>query len=382
MALSMELYSQPVLNISNYVTVKLTERNYLLWKMQFESFLSRQGLLGFVNGSTPQPEPTLTTHITSYDTVTPNPAYQAWIWSDQVVRVWLLGSLSEDILTEVIKTTTSQEVWVFLASEFNKVSSSRSFGLRRKLQNTEKKDMPMLEYLRELKSVFEQLESIGSPVSETMKLFAALNGLGREYEPIKTSIERILDSTPSPTLEDVIPLLTAYNDRLQAYNEESDIAPHLPFNTHRSGYNNRGRGRSQRSRGRGSYSNKGRRFHQQISPFDTSSLDFVVSGYSIHGRPVCQICRKVGHGAFKCWHRFDNTYHSDLPAALAALGITDVQYQAGHKWTTDSGATAHITSSQNHLQQSKQYLGGVQTVGTEWRLRHAARPSVSGMDVM
>ncbi|XP_010468379.1 PREDICTED: uncharacterized protein LOC104748437 [Camelina sativa] len=216
--------------------------------------------------------------------------------------------------------------------------------------------MPMVDYLKELKSVCEQLASIGSPVSEMMKIFAALNGLGMEYEPIETSIEGILDSTPSPTLEDVIPRLTAYNDRLLAYNVDSNITPHLAFNNQRfdgSGYGNRGRESSQRSRGRGSYSTKGRRFHQHISPSVTSSPGSVVSGYTVDGRLVCEICGKVGHGVFKCWHRFDNTYQSDLPATLAALGITDAQYQGGHEWTTDSGATAHITSSQNHLQQSR-----------------------------
>lgn len=32
---SMELYSQPIVNILNNVTVKLTERDDILWKSQF-----------------------------------------------------------------------------------------------------------------------------------------------------------------------------------------------------------------------------------------------------------------------------------------------------------------------------------------------------------
>lgn len=48
------------LHVLNSVTLKLTDSNYLLWKTQFESLLSSQKLLGFVNGSTPQPQRTRT----------------------------------------------------------------------------------------------------------------------------------------------------------------------------------------------------------------------------------------------------------------------------------------------------------------------------------
>lgn len=51
----MEPYTPPSLKIVNSVTVKLTDKNYVLWKRQFEAFLNGQGLLGFVTGSTPQP---------------------------------------------------------------------------------------------------------------------------------------------------------------------------------------------------------------------------------------------------------------------------------------------------------------------------------------
>lgn len=66
----------------------------------------------------------------------------------------------------------------------------------------------------------------------------------------------------------------------------------------------------------------------------------------------------MGHPALKCWHRFNNTYqHEDVPAALAAMRITDVTDQQGHDWLPDSGATAHITNNHHSLQQSQPYHG-------------------------
>lgn len=55
----MDLYSSPSLHISNCVTIKLTEQNYIIWKSQFESFLRTQILIGFVNGAIKPPQETI-----------------------------------------------------------------------------------------------------------------------------------------------------------------------------------------------------------------------------------------------------------------------------------------------------------------------------------
>lgn len=150
--------------------------------------------------------------------------------------------------------------------------------------------------------ICEQLTSIGSPVSEKMKIFAALHGLGRDYEPIKTSIEGSMDLQPPPTFESIIPRLTGFADRLASYNAGSEVSPHLAFNITTSNgshyYSSRGRGNGRsgnnRGRGSGSYSTKGSRFHQQISQGSTAS------GSYIGDKITCQICGKPGHHALKC----------------------------------------------------------------------------------
>lgn len=161
------------------------------------------------------------------------------------MKAWILGSLYEDILREIVTVVTSEDVWLALAQHFNKVSSSRLFELQSKLQNCEKLDKSMDEYIKEIKRVCEQLAFIGSPVSEKMKIFAALHGLGREYEPIKTSIEGFMDLQPPPTFESVIPRLKGYADRLTNYSG-GEVTPHMAFVTTSPGsygnYNNNGRG--------------------------------------------------------------------------------------------------------------------------------------------
>lgn len=227
---TMDLYSYLTLSITNCATVKLTERNYILWKCQFEYFLSGQELLGFVTASTPAPASTII--VPGIDGTTSemvNPDHQAWTRSDQVSRAWLLGYLSEDILSVVVGANTAQDVWVSLAKQFNRVSFSRLFELQRRLQTVSKGSKSMGDYLREVKNLCDQLTSIGNHVSEKMKIFAALNGLGQEYEPIKTIIEGSMDAYPAPIYEDVVPRLTAFDDRLQSYTEGSTVTPHMAF---------------------------------------------------------------------------------------------------------------------------------------------------------
>lgn len=65
----------PSLSISQCVTLKLSSSNYLLLKTQFESFLSSQFLLGFVNGSTPRPAPTTSTRDGDVVTEVANPEF-------------------------------------------------------------------------------------------------------------------------------------------------------------------------------------------------------------------------------------------------------------------------------------------------------------------
>lgn len=60
----------------HFVSIKLTSRNYLLWRTQLVPFLRGQNLLGFVDGSLPCPLATLGEDASS---ATVNPAFAGWV---------------------------------------------------------------------------------------------------------------------------------------------------------------------------------------------------------------------------------------------------------------------------------------------------------------
>ncbi|AAD21687.1 Strong similarity to gi/3600044 T12H20.12 protease homolog from Arabidopsis thaliana BAC gb/AF080119 and is a member of the reverse transcriptase family PF/00078 [Arabidopsis thaliana] len=336
-------------HVTSSVTLKLTDSNYLLWKTQFESLLSSQKLIGFVNGAVNAPSQSrlvVNGEVTSEE---PNPLYESWFCTDQLVRSWLFGTLSEEVLGHVHNLSTSRQIWVSLAENFNKSSVAREFSLRQNLQLLSKKEKPFSVYCREFKTICDALSSIGKPVDESMKIFGFLNGLGRDYDPITTVIQSSLSKLPTPTFNDVVSEVQGFDSKLQSYEEAASVTPHLAFNIERSesgspqyNPNQKGRGRSGQNKGRGGYSTRGRGFSQhQSSP--------QVSG----PRPVCQICGRTGHTALKCYNRFDNNYQAEIQA-FSTLRVSD---DTGKEWHPDSAATAHVTSSTNGLQSATEYEG-------------------------
>lgn len=202
---------------------------------------------------------------------------------------WLYGSFSESTLKSVYGLHSSLEVWSHLARKFNRVSTSRKIELQRRIQSTVKGNKTMTAYLVEIKTLCDQLDSIGSSLTEQEIIAGILSGLGKEYESICTIIEHSMDTLHN-TVDDVEFKLKSFDDKLQSYEVSPAADPHLAFytdkshysNTYRGGHSNR-RGQNRGGyRGRSSFSTRGRGFSQQFSSSSQSD-----------SRPTCQICGKL-----------------------------------------------------------------------------------------
>jgi hypothetical protein len=125
----------------NSITVRLDRNNFLLWKTQVIPNLSCNSYLGYLDGSFPAPPKVITTR-TGNDAVTaPNPAYTTWWHIDQRVLGALLGSMTEEVLAQMIGRTTSAEVWKCLNSMFSAQGRASIRQIRRKLASTKKNDL-------------------------------------------------------------------------------------------------------------------------------------------------------------------------------------------------------------------------------------------------
>ncbi|XP_010481200.1 PREDICTED: uncharacterized protein LOC104760047 [Camelina sativa] len=264
------------IHVASSVTIKLSDTNYLLWKTQFESLLRSQKLLGFVNGEIPRPAATRVTTVNNQQVTDPNPAYEAWICTDELIKSWLFGTLSEEVLGLVHALSTSQEVWMSLASSFNRSSVSRECELLRRLNLLNMKDKTFSVYCREFRAVCDNLSAIGKHVNESMKVVLFLNGLAREYDPIATVIQSSLSRLPAPTFNDVVLEVSGFDSKLQSYESASDVSPNLAFQAQRGGFSGyRGRGSNSRGRGGRNFSTRGRGFSQQVMTSDEKGFAMV-----------------------------------------------------------------------------------------------------------
>ena len=95
-------------SISHQLPIKLSSHNYLLWRAQILSLLNSHDLTKFIDGSYPAPPKLIDEQ--------PNPAYALWFRQDQLVLSWIIGSISETFVAQVVSASTSHLAWSKLAA--------------------------------------------------------------------------------------------------------------------------------------------------------------------------------------------------------------------------------------------------------------------------
>lgn len=118
-----------------------------------------------------------------------NPAYAVWKKQDQMLLSWLLSSINVEILSLVVNSKTSHELWISLEQQFGFKTSAKKVHLKMMLNNLKKGSMSITEYFRKLRSVTDELAIAGSPVSSLDFITHLISGLGQSYYPVVVYIE-------------------------------------------------------------------------------------------------------------------------------------------------------------------------------------------------
>ena len=340
MATSAPKYPYPAtLSVGNFVSIKLSQNNYLLWKTQIMGLIESQDMIGFIDGSLPIPKPHIkvSSDEVSDETFETNSDFLAWKKSDRLLRGWITGTLLEEVLGLVVGLDTSAEVWTALSNSFAQESQEREFYLQQSIQMHQKGNYSMPDYIRIFKNLCDDLAAIGKLIDDRMKVFTLLKGLGPGYESFVTTMLK----PPIPSYRDLVPLLQGHETMKNIHNPVSVNQPNhnLAFVGQRStsfggnqNFHRRGKQYSSNfnSKGRGGFIPKGATQkgtgHEFVStPKNENFADTVKKNES----QVCQICSKTGHMALECWHRFNQTYQpNNVAQALVAISIKDVQDNA------------------------------------------------------
>nr|CAD1837331.1 unnamed protein product [Ananas comosus var. bracteatus] len=177
-----------------------------------------------------------------------NPDYTSWVRTDRLVKSWIVGTLSEEVLGHAVGLQTAAEVWTALTNHFKQSSIAREFDLLAQLQHIRKGNNPLPTYLRNFKSICDQLHAIGKPVSDSTKVFRLLEGLDESYEPFKTTMFR----PPIPLYTEVVPQLQSYELRIKRHSSPApDVSMAFVSQRGRGSNRHRGRGRGHNFNSRG-----------------------------------------------------------------------------------------------------------------------------------
>nr|KYP53212.1 Retrovirus-related Pol polyprotein from transposon TNT 1-94 [Cajanus cajan] len=214
-----------------------------------------------------------------------------------------------------------------------------------------------IAYLLEIKKIVNNLAAIGSPLNTAEHIDAIFDGLSEEYDPFITSV---LTRTEEYSVEQIESLLMAQEERLEKHkaSESVPLQANLAqgsFNS-RKQFTNQGRGSNNNgTHGRGPHRGRGRGRSAQH--------------FGRGNKQPCQVCGKIGHIAFHCWHRYDqqytepnlnhntNVYNPGNQQQMQAMIAGSQNMVYDDQWYPDSGATNHLTSDLNNLGSKTDYTG-------------------------
>ncbi|XP_019157306.1 PREDICTED: uncharacterized protein LOC109153873 [Ipomoea nil] len=250
----------------HYVTMKLTSKKFLFWRMQLLPFLRGQELTGFVDGSHPCPSEMITADsstgssstTTTSAALVQNPAYHAWVKQDQTIVSLLISSMSDEVLHLALGRNTSADIWASVSSALGSTSRTRCLNLLGQFQLLRQGNSTIANYLGRAGVLVESLIQAGRPLSLMEQNLYVIRGLRPELKSLATS----LTATGTPvTVADGATSHTA-----------------LYAGTGRGSHGGGGRNSPNQQRGGG----RGNRDGQQRGG---------------RGGPRCQICRSHGHFA-------------------------------------------------------------------------------------
>ncbi|GAB2269377.1 hypothetical protein Dimus_038772 [Dionaea muscipula] len=168
-----------VSNISNHIKITLDAENvhYAHWAELF------------VNTAVSYE---VSDHIIPPKTDTPVTKDAQWIRLDAIVKNWIYGTISEDLLHTIIKPgATAQETWDRLADIFQDNQHSRTVYLEQEFSRISLDQYSSVSaYCQALKMIADKLSNVGAPVKEDRLVLQLIAGLSGDYSTIATLIEQ------------------------------------------------------------------------------------------------------------------------------------------------------------------------------------------------
>ncbi|XP_019090160.1 PREDICTED: uncharacterized protein LOC104737353 [Camelina sativa] len=164
-----------VIHIKSHIPIILDmqKMNYDAWRELFETHCYSFGVYGHLVGtSTP-----------ANDDDTP------WKDRDDIVKMWIYGTISPSLLDTILKTRSSaRQIWTSIENLFRDNKEARAIQLDNELRSLTIGDLSVHDYCQKLKTLSDLLANVDSLVTERVVVTHMLNGLTEKYDNINNII--------------------------------------------------------------------------------------------------------------------------------------------------------------------------------------------------
>ncbi|KAF7831318.1 Retrovirus-related Pol polyprotein from transposon TNT 1-94 [Senna tora] len=317
---SSNLTETPKFTLQNFpqpLSTKLDDLNFLIWRLQVVTIVNGYDLYNFLLGGKHIPSQFLSTEDELLNR--PNPDYFNWKRQDQVLMSWMLMSMSDGMVSRMVRCRHSHDVWSTVATYFANQTQARHRQLSTQLRSTKKGSLSMSDYLLKLKKVVDALASIDQPITDRDYIETILHGLPSEYEGFITSFSL---KDKEHTVIQVEAYLLAHEARLEAVkNDSSETISANLAQTQARNFSQNNRLQQSTFNNRGGFANRG---------------------------------NNRGRGRSRGGHGGRRTLCQNAPVE-ALLATPETLYDAS--WYPDSGASSHLTNDATNLQEQQAYTG-------------------------
>jgi hypothetical protein len=117
-----------------------------------------------------------------------NPEYVQWNTLEQQVLGFLLTSMTKDCMAQVASCSTPKEVRTLLEQTYTSCSKARVVNTRMALATTQKRSMTISEYIAKMKSLADDMASVGKALEDEELFSYMMAELDFEYNPIVSAM--------------------------------------------------------------------------------------------------------------------------------------------------------------------------------------------------
>lgn len=141
--------------------------------------------------------------------------FQDWDQHDQLLVCWLLGSVSQDLLSHLVGCSSSYEVWHKIDSFYSSNNQANIMHYKIELNNLKKGGSSMTEYLLKIKNLVDALDYAGHVVSVNDHIMHVMSGLGIDYDPFVMTVNAKMGKSDAYSISEIRSLLLTFEKRLE-----------------------------------------------------------------------------------------------------------------------------------------------------------------------